>query len=151
MGLFAGIEKAQISQRGKYLPANFVGTLAVKRTLHRDTLKGGKAFIVEFEVITSNIETNPVGSDVSWYQALDKLGAESAIKLFAAACAGYHRSQQQEIETEVAPGLDEMLTDCCQSPDDNALTGTLVDVKTWLKKTQKGLDFTQHDWSPAKA
>lgn len=151
MGLFAGIEKAQISQRGKYLPANFVGTLAIKRVLHRDTMKGGQAFIVEFEVVSSNIDTTPVGGDVSWYQALDKLGADSAIKLFAAACAGYHRSQAQEIETEVAPGLDEMLTDCCKSPDDNALSGVTVDVKTWMKKTQKGLDFTQHDWSPVKA
>jgi hypothetical protein len=150
MGFFEGIEKAQISERGKYLPPNFAGTLKIKRTLYRETLKSGPAFIVEFEVVASNLDTTPVGSECSWYQSLrDRTVADPAIKAFAAACAGYHRTQRAEIEAEVAPNLDEMLTDCCQSPDDNALTGTLVDVRTWTKKTQKGLDFTAHDWSPA--
>lgn len=150
MGLFSGIADAQISERGKFFVPGFMGRLRVKRTLWRDTVKSGAAFIVEFEVLESNVAEHPVGSGGTWFQKMsDKTVAYPAIKAFAVAAFGYDRSDREGIERDISPNLDDVITHAVKNPDDNEFSNCEVLLETYSKKTQKGLDFTQHVWSPS--
>ena len=152
MGLFDNIGSAELFERGKYLPPDFVGVLQIKKTIAKETRRSGTGFIVEFEVVESNREDVPVGGKCTWFQGMtDKTVAFPSIKEFCAAVAGYDPStQKEEIDAEVSPVLEEMLTTATTNPADNDLTGCNVAVETFNKKTQKGSDFTVHRWKPAE-
>lgn len=149
MGLFSGIDKAEISEKGKYIAPGFVGKLRVRRTLAKDSIKSGLAFIVEFDVLETNLDEHPVGSSATWYQKMtDKTVAFPSIKAFVAAASGVHmgdRDAMQEISQEMEDILDEATT----NETDNALVGQEVRVETFSTKTKKGFDFTRHNWLPA--
>lgn len=150
MGLFSGIRDAELFERGKFLKPSFYGTLLIKRTIAKETMRSGLAFIVEFEVVSTNMpDEHPVGSKVSWFQKMtDKTVAFPSIKAFAAAVAGYEIHQKDQIEEEVAPALEELLDAAVENETDNDLVGLCVNVQTEHTKTQRGLDFTRHLWMP---
>lgn len=149
MGLFSGIDKAEIAEKGKYLSTGFVGKLRVRRTLAKDSIKSGLAFIVEFDVVESNLEEHPVGSSATWYQKMtDKTVALPAIKSFVLAASGVdpaNRDAMAEINSEIEGILDEATT----NETNNALVGQEVFVTTFSTKTKKGFDFTNHRWTPS--
>lgn len=149
MGLFSGIEKAEISEKGKYISPGFVGKMRVRRTLAKDSIKSGLAFIVEFDVLESNHDDHPVGSSATWYQKMmDKTVAFPAIKAFVAAASGVNlgdREAMAEINAEMESILDEATT----NETSNALVGQEVKLETFSTKTKKGHDFTRHNWLPA--
>jgi hypothetical protein len=148
--MFSGIENAEIFERGNYIVPNYRGILEVKSVIKKKTRRSGEAFIVEFEVITSNRDEHPVGSKVTWFQKLsDTMVAFPSIKALVAALCGFESFQKSEIEATVSPNLDNLLTEACKSPSKNDLVGQKVSVVTTQIKTQKGLDFTRHDWQPA--
>jgi len=149
MGLFEGIEDAEIFERGKFLPAGFVGVLEVKRTLAKDSIKSGMGFIVEFEVIASNREDVPVGSKATWWQGMkDRTVAFPAIKEFVAVLSGFERHQKDEINAEVSPVLAQLLDHATENPDSNDLIGQRIQCETANKRTRNDRDFTLHLWSP---
>lgn len=158
MGLFSGIGDANLFERGRYMPPGFRGTLKVKKTIAKTTRKSGLAFIVEFEVIEvrqpgeEGHEYSPVvvGEKRTWYQGMnDKDIAFSAIMSWAAALGGYQSHQMDEIKSEVAPKLEEMIETATNSPSDNILVGILVDLATnGIITREKKQPFTVHDWSP---
>ncbi len=154
MGLFSGIGDAPLFDRGVYIKPGFIGTLEVKRTIAKKTLKSGIGFIVEFEVINSNMEEHPVGSKATWFQKMsDMTVALPAIKAFAAALSGYELHNKEAIEAEVAPELEEQLDIAVADEDgtegNNPFVGLTINLQTESTKTSKGFDFTRHNWSPA--
>jgi len=152
MGLFDGIEDAEIFERGKFLPPAFVGVLEVKRTIAKESIKSGVGFIVEFEVIESNVPDKvPVGSKATWWQGMtDRTVAFPAIKEFVAVLSGFERHQKQEIEAEVSPVIRGVLDHATEHPDDNDLIGCRIVCETVNKRTKNDRDFTLHLWSPYK-
>lgn len=149
MGLFSGIEKAEISERGKYISPGFVGRLKVRKTLAKDSVKSGLAFIVEFDVLESNLDEHPVGSSATWFQKMqDKTVAFPAIKAFVAAVAGFHPGDKAGIEAEIGPNMSTLLDDATENETSNALVGQEVKCETFSTKTKKGFDFTAHKWTP---
>lgn len=167
MGLFTGIEDADLFQRGKFLTPDFVGVLEVKKTLAFQTRKVGMAFIAEFTIIESNKpegtlrtvvkdgeesmvpDAFPVGTKCTWFQKLaDKDVAFPAIKSFVAALSGYQLSDKNKIDEELSPHLADLLDTCTESPEDNQLVGLRVDVITTGVVTKNNRDFTRHDWDP---
>jgi hypothetical protein len=152
MGLWDGIEDAELFERGVYLKGGFIGTVEIERTLVKHTRSSGDAFIVEMRVIKSNMDEHPVGQKVSWFQKLqDKDVALPAIKEWAAACAGYQVTQKEEIKTEVDPVLKEMMEIATDNPDDNDFTGIRLHVETNQILTKNNREFTRHNWAPLAA
>lgn len=153
MGLWDGIEDAELFERGVYLKPNFVGMVEVERTILKRTRAIGDAFIVEMRVIETNMpEEHPVGQKVSWFQKLaDKDVAFPAIKAWAAACAGYKMTQKDAIEEEVSPVLKEMMELATDKPDANDFIGIQLHVETVQVKTRADKDFTRHNWEPVAA
>ena len=150
MGLFEGIEDAEIFERGKYLAGGFRGVLECQRTIAKETIKSGLGFIVEFNVIETNMpDAHPIGSRCTWFQKMsDKTVAWPAIKVWAAAMSGYGAHQKEEIEREVSPALKGLLNAATSSPADNDLVGIRVCVETEQVKTKNDKDFTRHTWAP---
>lgn len=148
MGLFSGIEKAEISEKGRYLPSGFVGKLKVRRTLAKDSVKSGLAFIVEFEVVESNNDEFSPGSSATWYQKMtDKTVAFPAIKAFVAAASGVHPGDREAMN-EINDEMENILNEATTNETSNALVGQEVAVETIATKTKKGFDFTRHNWLP---
>jgi len=149
MGLFSGIEKAEISERGKYISPGFLGKLRVKKTLAKESVKSGLAFIVEFDVLESNLDEHPVGSSATWFQKMqDKTVAFPAIKAFVAAVSGVHPGDRDAM-AEINAEMENILDEATSNETNNALVGQEVNLETFSTKTKKGFDFTRHNWSPA--
>jgi hypothetical protein len=157
MGLFDGIGNAETFERGKFFPPGFRGVVVVERTIAKESVKSGVGFIVECRVVDvtrageEGHEKSPVvvGEKRTWWQGMtDKTVAFPALKAWAAAMAGYTLDQTDEIENDVAPELERMMTEATNNPADNDLVGVSVNLETWNKKTKKGTDFTVHDWTP---
>lgn len=174
MSLFDGIQDAELFERGKFLSGKceackgkgvdsegkicqacegigkFRGVLEVKRTIAKETVRSGIGFIVEFEIVESNMRTaHPVGSKCTWFQKMsDKTVAFPAIKAWAAAVAGYQVHEREAIEADVSPMLEKTLTHATDNPADNDFVGVLVRVETEMIKTRNDKDFTRHDWQP---
>lgn len=168
MGLFDGINEAELFERGRYLPPGFRGVLEVKRTIAKETVRSGIGFIVEFEVVrvdrpgqgyndgdaANNVprhELAPVvrGEKRTWFQKMTDLNvAFPAIKAWAAAIAGYEMHEKEAIDAEVAPELEGAMNRATENPSDNDFVGCLVKLETEATKTGKGLDFTHHNWAP---
>ena len=155
MGLYDGINSAELFERGRYLPGGFRGKLRVLRTMTKETRAKGPGFIVEFEVIESNLaapEQFPPGAKCTWFVKLaNKDTAFPAIKAFVAALCGFQVHQKQEIETNVSPRLQQIVETATANPDRpgvNPLLGIAVGLETVMVQTKAGGDFTRHDWSP---
>lgn len=157
--LFEGLGGAQIFDRGKYFKPNFDGVVIVRKTLAKATRNKGIAFIVELEVEQSNLpQDHPVGSKGTWFQKLiDKDVAFPAIKVWAAACGGFHSHQKDEIEQTLCcinPEtnnvlLDDLVNYAVHNPDTNDFVGQRLRLATQQVKTKNNTDFTRYDFSPA--
>jgi hypothetical protein len=150
MGLFTGIDGAEVFERGKYVKPGFHGVLEVVKTIAKETRKSGDAFIVEFKIVETNMPAHhPMGSKATWFQKMvDKDVAYPAIAAWAAAMGGLDASDKKGIEEHVLPELEEALDAATDSPRDNDFTGRLVRLDTELIQTRKGEDFTRYDFSP---
>jgi hypothetical protein len=168
MGLFDGIDKAEVFERGRFFPPGFRGVVRVKRTISKETRASGIGFIVEFEVVRvdypgkgynpgdadNNVtkhELSPVlvGEKRTWFQKMsDKDVAFPAVLAWAAGLAGYASHEKDAIESCVAPGLGKDLNHATDNPAENGFTDLCVALATSDKKTKKGNDFTVHEWIP---
>lgn len=151
MGLWDGLDKAEVFERGTFMkPGNFV--LRIKNCIDKTTRKSGRAFIVEFEVLQSSAPEHPVGTTTTWFQKMADLNvALGAVKEFMAAV--YQKdlrnlTEKADFEKNIAPSLPS-IADAATSR--NALQGHVVGCEVTMIKTQKGLDFSKHSWTPVKA
>jgi hypothetical protein len=153
MGIWDGIEKAEITKRGKYLSAGHKFTLKIKKCDIISTRDKGDAFVVDFDVVDTTDPNHPVGAERNWYQSCtDKNVFQGAVKQFVAAIYGYDLSTMKErFDREVGPSLAAICEAalCKDGKGSNSLAGQVVKVSTVAIKTQKrGMDFTRHDWEP---
>lgn len=157
--VFKGLRNAAVFERGVYLsPGQY--ELQIDKCLIKDTRKSGIGFIVEATVTkTSDEKNHPVGSKCTWFQGMrDKDVAFGSLKLFLYAALGLvYGRDKEKIAEKVDPNIESILYKACEKSDlvpegENALKGTKVAVRTYMKKTvAKGLDFTNHEWSPIAA
>ena len=158
-GFFSGSNGLDPSSRYPWLPMNFSGrvrVLACKGITKRGTSE--KAFIAEFEVLTSNLaHLDPddksyvaVGSRRSWYQGMkEPLTAYPLVISFLYAALGVMQGRdQKQIDTEIKPVQDKWLNRAVS--DENPLADAEVIVQTANKPTRAGKDFTLHTWSVAQ-
>lgn len=147
---FDGIENAEVFERGSYFPPDGTFYIKVNRTLAKNTQRSGAAFIAEFEVIHSTLDSVKAGTKKSWYQSLkDKNVAFPAILEFMAALLGID-TKDKEVFADFKTKIKEILNEAGNfegQDEDHPLHGETIMVTTWEKKTQKDTDFTVHDWA----
>lgn len=151
MGIYdwSEINDAEIFERGNYIDGGFNGVVEIVKTIVKQTQRSGVGFIVEMRVVEGNLEGYEPGKKVTWFQSLkDRKIAFPAIKEWAAATAGINPHNKRAVEDSLGDCLAELMSHAEDSPEDNAFVGQLVHLETYMKKTQKGLDFTVHVWSP---
>ncbi len=152
--MWDGLEDAELFERGKYMEPNFIGVVEIKKTLAKETLKNGMAFIVEMVVLKTNMpDKHPENQRVTWYQGLkDKTVAFPAIAAWAAACLGFDpKGDKSKIKEEVQPLLPAAMKEATDNPEDNPFIGVKLELSTFLVKTKKGGDFTVYDFKPLAA
>jgi hypothetical protein len=145
---FSGIKHAQVFEKGRYFePGNYV--LEVKKVIYKRTQRSGDAFIVEFQVLESDVESFSPGSVGSWYQNLtDTNIAFPAIKEFLMVLLGVNKNDREQWE-EFNNSIEELLQEA--TSDSNPLGGLQIKLYAYLKKTAKGADFTVHQWTHVPA
>ena len=150
--LWDGLEDAEIFERGKYMEPNFIGVVEMKKTMAKETLKNGMAFIVEMEVIETNMpDKHPEGQKVTWYQGLkDKTVAFPSIAEWVSACLGISKGDKAKLK-EVQPLLPDAMKEATDNPEDNPFIGVQLKLSTFMVKTKKGGDFTVYDFEPLAA
>lgn len=149
---FSGLSKAQIFERGQWFDAGFKGRVKITKCLVKDTRKNGLAFLVETEILTSEDPTKgAVGDKRTWMQTFkQKDSAFGAIKEFCYAILGFDKknaAQLKEAEATVAPQIEALLGEVCDEKV-QAFANKELNLFTWHKQTEKGGNFTVHDWSP---
>ena len=138
MGNFGGIGGVDTFERGTWISPNGIYVLAVQKLLVKETRKSGDGFIVEFKVVESNHPRHAVDSKVTW------------IKEFMISLMHVDMSEPSEKEDFNAT-LEDLLDEATSyegADSDHPLHGQTIRCETVLKKTQKGNDFTVHNWSP---
>jgi len=145
MNTFRGLADVEVSGTGNYLSAGGTYLLEIRATEYITTRKSGDAFIVEFVVLESTHEKHRVGSRATWFQSLrDKAVAFPSIKRFMCALFGVDTDGSTEESKSFLSQLEPLLTTAC---DNKAmLRGFKIRCETVGVTTQKGLDFTRHDW-----
>lgn len=149
-GLFDGLGKSSITERGKYMAGDFNGIVQLKRVITKNTRNKGPAFIADLTIVTSNLDDPrfAANQDFNWYQKMvDKDIAFPAIKEFFVAFAGVDPKDEVEV-AKLSDTMDSAIAECVQSPDDNMLVGSLVHLRTEEIKTEEGKPFTRHYWRP---
>lgn len=166
------METATSSSTGEYFHPGTM-TLKVRSIKYKEGFKG-KSVIGEFEVLETNNSVqleddtrtgDPVGCNRSYIVKLDKPQAQGDIKNLFLAILGYdpntfgdpakYPKQHAEasdyaksaIDSEYAAKLAKK-NKC--SIEEVSVVGLKVCLEAFVKKTQKGGDFTIHNWYPAE-
>jgi hypothetical protein len=151
MGIWDGIEDAEIFDRGNYVKPGFHGTVEVKKTIAKNTRQSGLAFICEMVVLTTNMpEAHPIGQKVTWFVKLaNKDTAFPNVAAWAAACAGFDPHDRENVKTNVMPLLKDLMNHATDNPDDNEFVGQKLKLETVATLTKDKRDFTRYDFMPA--
>jgi hypothetical protein len=167
MSLFAGLREAKTFERGNYLREGQY-LVKVKRCMYKVTRAKGDAFILEFEIVTSDYEDrkakflaawpkeqsldwgelekalpNKVGTTASWYQGLqDRDIGWGSLKGFAASITGSDVNNPEFLEM-----VEDFLEACCRS---GAIDGKIIPVEVTVapQKKDPSKDFSHHRWGP---
>lgn len=168
MGLFDGLDTAEVFERGNFFPPGFRGKLEIKKTIAKKVRKGYNALIVEFKVLEvhapgdgynegdeeNGVAKHPlapvrVGEKRTYFQKLDNRDvALPAILSFGAALVNVPLHDAEGLK-KMAPGFSAALDAATDSPAENDLIGETVNVSTRHTLTLAKKDFTLHEWSPS--
>jgi hypothetical protein len=163
------INNMDASSKLPFFPKDFIGRLRVDVCKGITTRKGERAYIVEFTVLTSNLDTVYVGGRYSWYQSLKEQDtAYPSCVAFLYACLGLDPARDRtKIDKEVKPKqnvwLDQSVNDDATKGPVQILVGSEIMLQTAIKKVKEakmmtleeaeklGKVFTLHSFSPAPA
>lgn len=155
--MFAGMNKAEMFGKGTFMgPGKY--RVRPKVVKVHEGFKG-KSFIHEFEILESSNEKHAIGSSGSW---VVKLGPQNAnafsdMKSFSFACLGIDPKtvrKPEEDPTSHAVATDTLKAQCDKDWakkngfEEDPLIGRELELEVILVKTQKGTDFSRHNWSP---
>lgn len=141
---------------GSYFPPDGEFKLKVLKTFGLETRKSGDAFIVDFEVLESDVESVKVGSKKNWYQGLSNQDvAFPSIKKFMLELLQIDVEDEEQMEEfeENLPDLMEQVGDEAWNKDNVDVTDHLLHGKTIALQTvgiitkEKKTEFTVHNWS----
>jgi len=139
MGMFSGIEEAQVSKGGSYLhhgPQGFCdGVAKIIRCASGQTRKKVDFFVAELEILESTNPNQPKGFKCSYMITMDKDAALGNLKQFASVAGETEENEVDEAGVEAI----------CSA--DNPLEGVLIGFHAFNKPTQAGNDFTRVVWS----
>lgn len=141
MSVFDVFNEAKTNSGYRYMEADQVYELKVEKISYLDDRK--EAYAVEFEILETSSEKQSPGQTVSFYQATDGIScpaetAAGSIKSFLAAVCKIN---------EDAISVEDMRL---SFSEEQPLTGEVVSCETVSHVTQKGGDFTKHNWSVSK-
>lgn len=146
------LKNANIFGKGNYLPpGNY--KLKLLKMFSKGTRNKGEALIVDFEVVESDNDKVPVGQKRNWYQGLqDQDVAFPAIKEFLLSLLAIDQDDEEEMgrfEDKIEALMEECGDEKWEKKDESQhpLNGRTIAVECFMKKTQKGSDFTVHKWS----
>jgi hypothetical protein len=141
MGLWDGIEDAELRGQGVYLDVGFIGVVKVLKTLAMLTENVGLAFIVELQLVETNMpEKYPVGMQVTWFQKMiDPKVAFPAVTRWAAACKGYDNAE--DIKRDISPYIKDVMNYATEHPDANGFIGDLVRIEVVPHTTKKKIEI----------
>lgn len=147
MGLFQGMESAQVGQGGIYFtPGKYL--VEVVKCFCLRSRKREDLFIVEFLIHESDSPDRGVGTKASWVVNFKQDAALGNIKGFLAACNGIDPDNTEMVTAEITEEVSEYAVD----EEENPLAGTKVRLVAVNKKLKDGVsDFTLHLWSPLEA
>lgn len=157
-GFFSGANGLDPSNKLPWFPPNFNGRCRVDVCKKKFPRAGGRAFIAELTILTSNLShLDPIHKDYvavgarhSWYQSIgaDASTGYAACIGFLYACIGLDKNQDRnKIEVEIKPHQEKWLDRAVS--EENALQGAEILVQTSTIITKKSEPFTLHNFMPA--
>lgn len=155
MGMFDGIEDAQVSKSGQYFkPGSYRVKIKAVKGQESSATPGKHFFIVETEVLESSNPDIPVGNERSQVITMGEQMALPNVKMFMAAVSGVDPNSDtinEEVEAYWEPKLGQHMSfkDICElvTSSANPLEGlelALVCEEITTKGT--GKPFTKHLW-----
>lgn len=142
---FAGLPSAQVFGKGNYLAQGGEYVISIEGMEYKDLFKGGSALIVEFEVVESNNDKDPVGSKRSWFQSKNA-SFGGAVLEFLYAVLGTDYKNDPAAAAEVQKASADLMQAALEK---NEFKGQKVRVSTSHKLTKEAKkDFTVHVWTP---
>jgi len=146
---WSGLASAPVFERGAYAkPGNY--KVKIERILTKQTQKSGLGFIVEMVILESDNPHHQIGSKVTWFQKMQNQSiAFSSIKAFIAAIFGFdlnNAAHKAQFDTDVSPRIEGLMLAAEQ--DASIIGGRTVRLEVRQTKTQRGMDFSQHVFSP---
>lgn len=142
MGKYAQVNDAKVYKSGQYFEPNhqfLVLVSVVKDQEVRESKLG--AFIVETKVLKSTCDSVRPSDGRNWFVNLDKPASWGNLKAFGVAATEAVTGEMAS-ENEVTEEVIEHFVSTEQP-----LAGTILALATVHSKTQKGGDFTKHNWS----
>ena len=139
MGVFSGIEKAEVYSSGRYItPGRY--RMVVNQILLVDSKqkRGVQFFVVEATILHTTSPDYEAGDNVSWLVDMSKQVAHSNCKNFAMA-----------LNPDAKDGdITEEVMDALVGPD-NPGQGITVDCDASTRTSRAGNDYTRVDWKAA--
>ncbi len=164
MGRFSDVAEAKPLTKLPWFPTGFSGALRILqcKCITGKTKQNTQTefYIVEVEVVTSNLPDVPPGAHRSWTQDRKKafVGAES-VKLFIGAVMGIDANDPQITEEVIGASVGDYdvvggaLVEVTKlvppkkwGEGFQPFAGKLVDLVTATIKTKANTDFTKHTW-----
>lgn len=156
--ILSGMNKAKVTKNGVYLNhGKFVGKVK-NCVINKPFGKGDAAFIAEFEILTSNNEEHPAGSERSWYQSFQfRDTAFSEIKKFLFATLGLDPSSGQDRDkiAQVDANAEALVE---KAVKENYLAGRTFSLEVITRPSKKGTidqktgkvkEYSNYNFSPA--
>ena len=139
MGIFSGIDDAQITGASKYLGPGQWRLQVKKVEVFESTKKKGRHyFIAEFEVLEASDDLAVIGETRSWLVNLDQEAALGNVKAFVLALTP--GATEQEIDEEM---VDELVS------AENPAAGLVVKAEGVSRISKNGNEYTRFTWSAA--
>ena len=137
---FSGLAKARtLAERVPFFPPHFQGLVIIKHCKLWDG-DNGQAFIVEFEVKSTNLPDVRVGERRSWYVKMgtpkEREMADPNIKQFAFAAL---EARTEADKARLEPHLNELMLAACS--EEQGMTDTVVQLNTMMNRAGT---FTKH-------
>jgi hypothetical protein len=149
---FKGASQAKISEKGTKC-SDGKHLLEIKRITYSDSGANGDYYVVEFSVIESGNEKDPVGSERVWTQSMTKkafpLGKLNAFMFSAAGYDHKNVADAKIIAESIQPQSDDILDATTDESDPLNFVGRRVwaDVKNI---TSNGFPFAAYTFSPGQ-
>lgn len=139
MGLFDGIENAKPTEGGVFLREGVYEEIEILGIKVGRTRKGRDFFVVEGKILkATGPQANPVGSQASWMEMLDRDNALGSVRAFVAALCGCELDE-----------VDEKAVSALVSKDQPGVGG-VIKAEASMVKTRAGGDFTKVRWTHVK-